>query len=218
MIVTQPDRVLLSQQVNRFAFHLTGTVLDVGGGDGRRYRESLRNAATYQSLDLNEALHPDIIGSAENIPLSANSIDSILCTQVLEHVPYPERVLAEIHRVLKPGGKALITVPQLNELHEEPHDYFRYTCFGLKRMLHDAGFQVTALEQRGSYYTCMAQLRIRRWIDRLQPYRNKWALWFLGPISLLYTRAAILLDHLDTHASTRKHAIGWAVVVEKTAS
>lgn len=218
MIVTQPDRVLLRRQIDRFAKHLSGKLLDVGGGDGRRYRGVAPGVTSCVTLDLNPDLKPDIVASAEQMPIPDGSIDSVLCTQLLEHVPHPWKVFAEIHRVLRPSGKAVLTVPQLNELHEEPHDYFRYTAFGLRSLATDAGFQVLELEQRGRYRCCMAQMRIRRWIDALRPYQRRWALLLLGPPSLLYTRWAIWRDERDSSPAVAKHAVGWALVLEKPAT
>ena len=110
-------------------------------------------------------------------------------------------------RVLKPGGKALITVPQWNELHEEPHDYFRYTCFGLKTMCEDAGFSVLKIDQRGKYHACRAQMKIRYWIDRLKPYERKWAMLIMAPLSMLCTKYALFRDNMNQSTASAKHAI-----------
>ena len=59
------------------------------------------------------------------------AFDAVLFTQVLEHVPEPARVLAELHRILRPGGTLYLTAPLVWELHELPHDYYRYTSEGL---------------------------------------------------------------------------------------
>jgi len=114
MIIAQPDRVILRMQVSKFAKELSGSVLDLGGGNGNRYKHLFKSIV---SLDINPDNNPDIVGSAEDIPLDDESMDSILCTQLLEHVPHPLQVFSEMFRVIKPGGKAFLTVPQWNELH-----------------------------------------------------------------------------------------------------
>ena len=215
MIVTQPDRVLLRQQVASLAHNLQGNILDVGGGDGKRYKSLFLHAKSFRCLDTNTELQPDILGSAEDIPLQDNSVDSVLCTQVLEHVAHPRKVLQEIHRILVPGGKALLTVPQWNELHEEPHDYYRYTCFGIRLLCEEENFSVLEVDQRGGYHACKAQLRIRYFIDRWQPYSNRVAMFILGPITKFYTSIAIWRDSIDSSTANQKHAIGWAVVIQK---
>ncbi len=215
MIITQPDRVLLTEQIARHAGALRGTLLDVGSGRSRRYASLLKNVTSYKTLDASTAGNPDIVGSAEKIPLPDGSIDSILCTQVLEHVPHPATALQEMHRVLKSGGYILLTVPQMNELHEIPHDYFRYTCFGLRTLFEEAGFTIEALEQRGKYRATAMQMRIRYLIDRFHPYENRFAMLLLAPLTYLLTHIAIFLDSLVRNEASKRHAIGWCVLATK---
>lgn len=215
MIVSQPDRILLRRQVERLSARLSGTLLDVGGGDGKRYDDAAKGVTRRIRLEIDAKFKPDIIGSAEAIPLEAASVDSVLCTQVLEHVPHPWKAMAEMFRVLRPGGLALITAPQMNELHEEPHDYFRYTPFGLRSLCEDVGFRVLEIDQRGGYFSALAQMRIRRWIDALRPYQRPWAMWLLAPTSKVYAGLALWRDAHRASPITRKHAIGWAVLLEK---
>jgi len=89
----------------------------------------------------------DYIGTASNIPLQNKSVDIIFCSQVLEHVPDPFESLKEFNRVLKIGGIAIITVPFLSCLHNEPYDFFRYTRHSLNKMSMDNGFEVLELKE-----------------------------------------------------------------------
>jgi SAM-dependent methyltransferase len=214
MSIMQPDRVLLRQQITRFAGVLTGKVLDVGCGGYKRYHP-LFPAAEFVTLDFDDKHHPDLVGSAEAMPLPDGSVDGILCTQVLEHVPHPATVIGECMRVLRPGGKALLTVPQWNELHEEPYDFFRYTCFGLETLSRDAGFEILATDQRGKYHSCLCQMRIRRWIDRLQPSKHPLVSAIFGPLTNLYTRYAVWRDLHDQTTASQKHALGWLILLQK---
>jgi SAM-dependent methyltransferase len=85
-------------------------------------------------------------------------------TQVLEHVPEPATVLAELHRILTSGGTLYLTVPLVWELHELPHDYYRYTGEGLRHLLEGAGFTSIEVEPRNDCFTTLAQLmRNVRW-------------------------------------------------------
>jgi SAM-dependent methyltransferase len=79
------------------------------------------------------------------------SFDTVLLTDVLEHIYKPEKLLLEINRVLKPGGRVIIAVPFLYRIHEEPHDYYRYTEFTLHRLCEDAGIKILKLEPYGGY-------------------------------------------------------------------
>ena len=82
----------------------------------------------------------------------------MLCTQVLEHVAEPAAVLAELRRVLRDGGELWLTVPFVGELHEEPHDHYRYTSHGLRGLCERAGFGEIRTWPLGGYFTAMAQL------------------------------------------------------------
>jgi len=84
------------------------------------------------SVDIDERSGADIIADAQNVPLSSESQNFILCTEMLEHVKNPEKVVQEIYRLLKPGGVIVLTTRFVYGLHETPNDYFRYTKYGLK--------------------------------------------------------------------------------------
>ena len=87
----------------------------------------------------------------KKIPIKDTSIDCILLSNVLEHIFYPENLLSEINRILKPGGKCLILVPFIIKLHLEPHDYHRYTKHALKRLLELTKFKKFNIEEMGSH-------------------------------------------------------------------
>ena len=75
--------------------------------------------------------------------------DTVVCHQVLEHLPEPERALAEIQRVLKRGGTLIMSAPHLSLPHELPHDYFRYTPQGIRVLLERAGFAEADIQVYG---------------------------------------------------------------------
>jgi ubiquinone/menaquinone biosynthesis C-methylase UbiE len=136
-------------------------VLDVGAGDAP-YRELFAHA-DYRTVDWEESLHPDathadVVASADAIPLPDGAADAIVCTQVLEHVPEPVVVLRELHRLLVPGGRLYLTAPLAWELHELPHDYYRYTENGLAHLLSAAGFADVRVDPRNDCFTTVAQL------------------------------------------------------------
>jgi len=136
-------------------------VLDVGAGTAP-YRE-LFSHTRYRTVDWPGSPHAagrdaDIVASAEAIPLPSRSVDLILLTQVLEHVPRPLAVLDEQHRLLREGGRLIVTVPMTWELHEQPHDYFRFTAAGLAAVLEQSGFAVREQSARGGTLDTIAQL------------------------------------------------------------
>jgi SAM-dependent methyltransferase len=136
-------------------------VLDVGSGTAP-YHELFAHTR-YTTVDWKGSPHPegrdaDVVASAAAIPLPAASVDVVLLTQVLEHVPEPAVVLAEQRRLLRDGGRLVVTVPLAWELHEQPHDYFRFTGAGLRALLEAAGFTVERLDARGGALDTVAQL------------------------------------------------------------
>jgi SAM-dependent methyltransferase len=136
-------------------------VLDAGAGEAP-YRELFEHCE-YRTTDWSESVHPgaqraDVIASLDALPLADGSFDAVLCTQVLEHVADPAVVLAELHRVLRPGGWLWLTVPLTWPLHEEPFDFFRYTPYGLTHLLEGAGFGGVHVAPRNGYFATVAQL------------------------------------------------------------
>lgn len=102
----------------------------------------------------------DLWGDSLNLPFDDGSFDTVLSTQVIEHVVDPKRAVAEIHRVLRPGGVLILSAPMTWPIHEPPHDYFRYTEFGFRSLLADQDFEVVELWKRGRSLTTLAQLFI----------------------------------------------------------
>jgi SAM-dependent methyltransferase len=136
-------------------------VLDLGAGDAP-YRELFEHVE-YVTLDWELSVHggasaSDVVASGEEIPLEDESFDAALMTQVLEHVREPARVLGELHRVLRPSGRLFLTVPLVWELHELPHDFYRYTSAGVEHLLGGAGFEQIELHARNDCFTTLAQL------------------------------------------------------------
>ncbi|QDT35764.1 class I SAM-dependent methyltransferase [Stratiformator vulcanicus] len=124
--------------------HVRGHCLDAGAGRGP-FQALLRRVATsVTAIDVTERPGiTDAVGDVQSMPEFANeSFDSLICSQVLEHVPRPWDAFAEFARVLKPGGMAIISVPHLSMIHEAPHDYYRYTEYGLKSLAEQSGFSV----------------------------------------------------------------------------
>lgn len=128
-----------------------GRVLDIGCAD-RRIESHLPAGCEYIGLDyyatgkLLYGAKPDVFGDAAQLPIKQSSIDTVLMLEVLEHLHAPQRALSEIHRVLRPGGRLLLTIPFLYPIHDAPHDYQRYTIHGLKREIESAGLAIERIE------------------------------------------------------------------------
>jgi SAM-dependent methyltransferase len=171
-------RQTILQAIKRNHAHLRGCCLDVGCGD-QPYKPLLLQTPFEISelLGLDRAgqrcqsTPPDLVWHNGTIPLPDASVDSALCTEVLEHCPDPGLLLAEVHRVLKPGSSLVVTVPFLWPLHEVPHDWCRYTPFALRQILASAGFRVAELRALGGYDRSLAQM-LALWLRR-RPM-NRW--------------------------------------------
>ena len=126
---------------------LSGLVLDIGCADGRP-RHYLRAETQYVGLDYFDTAsnwyktRPSVFGDAQQLPFPGDTFDHALLLDVLEHIPDPERCLAEILRVLKPGGALTIQVPFMYPIHDAPLDFHRWTRFGLRGAAGRAGFDV----------------------------------------------------------------------------
>lgn len=125
-----------------------GLLLDAGCGAMPYREEAIAGGLQYVGVDLNPIGVGAIRADLRDLSMFADStFDTALITEVLEHLSEPSRTLSELHRVLKPGGTMIVTVPHLSRLHEMPHDYFRFTEQGLRHLLEVSGFIV--LEARG---------------------------------------------------------------------
>ena len=92
------------------------------------------------------------------LPFPQAAFDTVILSDVLEHVPEPQHLWAEMARLLRPGGHALLNVPFLYGLHELPNDYGRYTSFALRRMADEAGFEIEILQTVGGSLHVLADI------------------------------------------------------------
>ena len=147
--------------------HARGTLLDVGCGsrlfahhfDGRLDR--------YLGVDLARSPYlddttPDAFARAEALPIRSGSIDTVLGLSMLTCLPEPLLMLEEAHRVLKPGGILLLEFTQMVPLHDEPHDYFRFTRYGAAWLLERAGFEPIEFIPIGGLWARVGQTAIAR--------------------------------------------------------
>lgn len=143
---------------------ILGRLLDLGCGM-KPYQHML-GSKVYCWIGLDFANTPsgpseaDVFGGGLELPFASCTFDTVLSTQVLEHVSQPTELLREAWRVLKPGGHLVLTAPQTNPLHEEPHDYFRYTCYGLRSLSEQAGLEVLELKPLGGAIATVGQMII----------------------------------------------------------
>lgn len=147
------------------------TLLDLGCGQ-KPYRK-LYAAYAQKSfgLDVPTTQHGmqaiDVQGHGTELPFIDQTFDLVFCTEVMEHVAEPKRMLQEIHRVLKPGGHLILTTPFLVPVHEAPYDFYRYTPYGLQHLLKQASFCIVSqeafAEAFGVLLSLLVQLQLKFW-------------------------------------------------------
>jgi ubiquinone/menaquinone biosynthesis C-methylase UbiE len=150
----------------------------------------------------------DVAGSIYDIPFPDESFDSIVCTQVFEHLAYPWKAVKEIRRVLKKGGCVLITVPQTSPLHGEPWDYYRYTHWGLEALFED--FELIEMKRCGNYYANQAENQICYWCDTWSLHNRPIIGRIAGKLINWYGRFMIWRD--SNSVASLQHTIGWVTV------
>jgi SAM-dependent methyltransferase len=197
--------------VSQFATSLPRStrILDAGAGNAP-YAE-LFGHCDYVTADWANSPHghaaaSNIVAALDALPVGDATFDAVLCTEVLEHVRHPEAVLAELGRVLAPGGRLCLTVPFVWPLHEEPYDFFRYTPFALRDLLEAQGFRDITLESTSGYLSTLAQVAdMSSWLYRrpgplVTRVREKVLLRLIRvwsrPLVLLARRNTLLDDRL----------------------
>jgi SAM-dependent methyltransferase len=177
--------------MKKYAGDFKGVLLDMGCGK-MPYREFLSQNSSiseYVGLDVETALEydstirPDFTWDGVTMPFDNDSFDTVIATEVLEHCPDPDRTLLEVHRVLAAQGVFFFTVPFLWNLHEVPHDEYRYTPFALRRHLQNSGFREIHIEATGGWHASMAQM-LGLWVRRspMGPGKRRLLSHFIKPI------------------------------------
>ncbi len=130
-------------------------ILDLGGNKkakrGQFDIECYDNAVIYANLSAVKS--PDTVADAGFLPFASGTFDSVICSELLEHVYDPRRVLGEVSRVLRRGGRLIVCAPFMIGIHGDPHDYGRYTDSYWKTILPEFGFEDIDIEFHGSFFS-----------------------------------------------------------------
>ncbi len=201
----------IAREVALFAASLSpgARVLDAGAGECRH--AALFSSQRYVGVDLGvgdarwDYGKLDVIGDLLRLPFRDGTFDAAVSIVTLEHVADPRAALGEMARVLGPGGQALLAVPQEWEVHQAPHDYFRYTRYGVRHLVESAGLRVERIEPAGGFFRLLS----RRLFNALQFFPGGWflvAALFLVPLALL----APIFDRLDRDRNFTLGYLCWA--------
>jgi len=214
-----PVQDLIESEVRQAAERLAEghIVLDAGAGEARHGAYFKRGR--YIALDAGygdstwDYSRLDIRGDLEHIPLVSTSVDCILCLVVLEHTRNPECVLREFARILKPAGTLVMVVPFLWEEHQAPHDYFRFTRYGVRALFESTSLRLDLLEPIGGFFWVCA----RRSVGLLSFFQSGWRWIFFALLApffgLLVPLIFYFMDRLDTK---KNYSLGFQIRASKS--
>lgn len=170
-----------------------GVTLDLGAGKLAWRRLLAAYARSYISTDFTIE-HPDLhmcLDATRPFPLQDDSVDTVFCYSVLEHTPAPWKVLPEIYRILKPNGYAIISVPFVFYLHGIPHDYFRFSKYGISKLAADAGFSIKKSVMNGGVFHFLLNMPSVVLSTFLYSLKSS---FLIRPVTWLLFKIASLLD------------------------
>ena len=196
----------------------SGMILDVGCG--LKPYKSLLNASgsAYYGTDYpltmkgsyGKSTKADFFSESTLLPFNNNTFDTLLSTQMLEHVSDPKKVIQEMGRVLKPGGIMILSAPMTWPLHEEPYDFFRYTLHGLRHLLQKANFEILDEIPRGNNFTTMAQMLLDTQLDNTSQSFPKRLYSVI--LSLVVNQ---LCSVINLFQPAQRLCLGWVMVAKK---
>jgi SAM-dependent methyltransferase len=211
------EKRLHQETIAHFAPKLSGFLVDVGSGTSP-YRRLFANATHYVALDLAQDRNPNVVVDAQALPIADGAADSVLCSELLEHVTDPDKVVKEIARAIKPGGSFLVTTPMSWNLHYEPYDFRRYTCYGLWQLLQRHGFEPLETRRIGGLFSLVGSRLVdgiaselyRRLTYLPRRLRHCVVLCYSVPMSVIFMMLARVGDGFQ-----KSDAIAWAVLARK---
>lgn len=190
-----------------------GRVIDLGCGTSPYKKVILDVADEYVGVDWEYSFHDqsnvDVFADlTRRLPFEDNHADTVVAFQVMEHLPEPTFFLAECWRILRPSGRLFITVPFMWHVHEAPHDYFRYTRYGLRYILEKNGFaEIEVRENTGFWQMWVLKFNYHTTRFARGPLAYLWApVWWLGQT---------LSPVLDRYDKSPQETVSYTVTARK---
>ena len=162
-LVTESVAIAYNQYASNY---VRGDLLDLGCGLCPFYGFYRERVSSVFCVDWPSSYHNSPYTDLEcdiskQIPLEDSSFDVVLLSDVLEHIPTPDNLLNEIHRILRKDGCLILNVPFLYWIHEAPYDFFRYTEYGLKFLIENADFHLEIIQPVGGLLETWGDLTIK---------------------------------------------------------
>ena len=209
MSVFQTARYELNRAIKQNARYMVGSVLDVGSGSVGRYK-SLLPFKTYTKLDIGGDV--DIIGKADSIPCADCLFDSVISTECITCVFDVQKAFDEIHRILKPGGYALITAGLIGPIHHPTQDQWRFTPNSISTLC--LRFRECDISRIGGFWSVGHQMVNRYFINRFGIYERSYRRIY-DFLSKASGAICLWLDKIDRSEANRIFAHGYLVVLRK---
>ena len=205
--------------LERVRSHARGELLDVGCGSKPFAPLFADRVSRYWGSDLRASRYlgserPDAFAMAEAQPFRAGSFDTVLGLSMLTYLPQPGRMLAEAHRVLRSDGMLILEFTQMVPLHDEPHDYFRFTRYGAQVLLDQAGFDVVEAVPVGGLWARVG-LSMIAGLNRMN--RGPTRILTELPVRVLYVVLQLGFELLDRMFFDSREVLAHIVVARRRA-
>ncbi len=137
--------------------YVKGRTLDLGAGSAKYKSIIKQKTSEYITFDMVEKEGIDVVGDILDLSFKDKSFDTIISTQVLEHVEKPWIMVKEIQRILRKNGICILTAPFLVPYHADPCDYFRYTKKGMESLFKNENFEIIECDGYGKTFSVLSE-------------------------------------------------------------
>jgi len=197
-----------------------GRLVDLGCGQAPLYGAYKSYVADSTCVDWPNSAHGNEYidvecDLAQRLPFENETFDTVVLSDVLEHVPEPEALWKEMGRILVRGGRVLLNVPFFYWLHETPHDYYRYTEYALRRFAEREGFKVLVLQPLGGAPEVLADIVGKVFVERV-PVVGRPVATLVQAMTRGFVRTG--LGRKVSEATSHQFPLGYFLVAEKTAN
>jgi len=208
------DSILRSEESVEFSkLTLSGKILDLGGEKSSHYLRLVQGEYIVTTVNLSKTTGCDVVHNLEETPLpfEDDSYDTVVLNNTLEHIYNAKELVVESVRVLKKGGKIIITVPFLFPVHPSPSDYWRFTEEAIQKMLEDSGMSEIKIQPLGMgvFTVCY------HFVERLLPKPFRFVAYFLRPAVRLLDVVTYSIRKKGSNQEKKYYTLGYFIVGTK---